>query len=150
MLVQRPFKPKLGLSREVEGVAGAQTGNTVRASLFQRPDPELGVRVYSLALAARARAHKAPTSSQRCNTHALLAAIDAGGNGANCVGVGSEMSERDAGEPKLVLREPPISFAFVPSEALFRAKPEAPHLEPVNPPGPTLGINEKRACGAER
>ena len=44
------FKPKLGLSRKVEGVAGAQTGNTVRASLFQRPDPELGVRVYSLAL----------------------------------------------------------------------------------------------------
>ena len=36
------FKPKLGLNREVEGVAGAQTGNTVRASLFQRPDPELG------------------------------------------------------------------------------------------------------------
>ena len=32
------FKPKLGLSREVEGVAGAQTGNTVRASLLQRPE----------------------------------------------------------------------------------------------------------------
>ena len=43
--------------------------------LFQRPDPELGVRVYPLALAARARAHKAPTSSQRYNTRALLAAV---------------------------------------------------------------------------
>ena len=72
-----PFKPKLGLNRKVEGVAGAQTGKTVRASLFQRPDPELGMRVYSLALAARARAHKAPTSSQRYNTHALLAAMPA-------------------------------------------------------------------------
>ena len=72
-----PFKPKLGLSRKVEGVAGAQTGKTVRASLFQRPDPELGMGVYSLALAARARAHKAPTSSQRYNTHALLAAMPA-------------------------------------------------------------------------
>ena len=51
------FKPKLGLSRKVEGVAGAQTGNTVCASLLQRPDPELGMRVYSLALAARTRAH---------------------------------------------------------------------------------------------
>ena len=51
------FTPKLGLSREVEGVAGAQTGNTVCASLLQRPDPELGMRVYSLALAARTRAH---------------------------------------------------------------------------------------------
>jgi len=61
----------------VEGVAGAQTGNTVCASLLQRPDPELGMRVYSLALAARARAHKAPTSSQRYNTHALLAAMPA-------------------------------------------------------------------------
>ena len=71
------FKPKLGLSRKVEGVAGAQTGKTVRASLFQRPDPELGMRVYSLALAARARAHKAPTSSQRYNTHAILAAMPA-------------------------------------------------------------------------
>ena len=69
------FKPKLGLSRKVEGVAGAQTGNTVCASLLQRPDPELGMRVYSLALAARTRAHEAPTSSQRYNTHALLAAV---------------------------------------------------------------------------
>ena len=59
------------------GVAGAQTGNTVCASLLQRPDPELGMRVYSLALAARARAHIAPTSSQRYNTHALLAAMPA-------------------------------------------------------------------------
>ena len=42
------FTPKLGPSRE-EGDAGAQTGNTVRASLLQRPDPELGMRVYSLA-----------------------------------------------------------------------------------------------------
>ena len=53
----KSFTPKLGLSREVEGVAGAQTGNTVCASLLQRPDPELGMRVYSLALAARTRAH---------------------------------------------------------------------------------------------
>ena len=77
LLAGTAFKPKLGPSRE-EGDAGAQTGNTVRASLLQRPDPELGVRVYSLALlAARARAHKAPTSSQRHNTHALLAAMPA-------------------------------------------------------------------------
>ena len=34
-----------------------------------------------------------------------------------------------------------IRLRFVPSEALFRAKPEAPHLESVNPPGPTLGLS---------
>ena len=135
------FKPQLGLSRKVEGVAGAQTGNTVCASLLQRPDPELGMRAYSLALAARTRAHEAPTSSQRYNTHALLAAVPSATTPIALVL--AQVSASDAGGTK-ACSPGATRFVYVLFHLRhfsFRAKPEAPHLEPVNPPGPTLGLN---------
>ena len=134
------FKPKLGLSREVEGVAGAQTGNTVRASLLQRSDPELGMRVYSLALAARTRAHEAPTSSQRYNTRALLAAVPSATTPIALML--ALVSASDAGGTK-ACSPGATRFAYVLFHLrhFFRAEPEAPHLESVNPPGPTLGLS---------
>ena len=53
------------------------TGDAAPDILLQRSGPKLGSRVYTLALAARSRAHRATTSGKRYYTSAMLAALPA-------------------------------------------------------------------------